>query len=92
MTRLAIERDKLRTVVGGPPNMPELQEECGALGFDCLDHWLPGVNLLLRVDSGCVGVPEHRVTERSFRSFCSDELTRQEGDTKVPCAMRRKCN
>ncbi len=37
--------------------MPELQEEDGALGLHCLDHWLPGIDLLLGVDSGCVGVP-----------------------------------
>ena len=48
----------LRTIVGCPATMPELQEEDCALCLDCLDHWLPSLNLLLCVDARCMRVPD----------------------------------
>ena len=57
--------------------MPELQEEYSALGLDRLDHWLPGIDLLLSVDPGCVGIPGHRVTGWSFSHVAGSEVTRR---------------
>ena len=60
--------------------MPELQEEDGALGFDCLDHWLPSINLLLSVDPGCVGIPGRHT--QGIRSYCREE-GHHEGRTQM---------
>jgi hypothetical protein len=44
-----------------PPDMPELEEDHGALGVDGVDNLAPAFDLLLRIDAGYTGiaVPRH---------------------------------